>query len=78
MAIGDAAAAKGLATFPSTQDKRLGYQNDNQRGDELAAEIDARAAAIATLTSSKLDASKVIIQTATPAVVTGGIWFKPV
>ena len=45
MAIGDKAAAKGLATYPSTQDKRLGYQNDNQRGDELADEVDVRAAA---------------------------------
>ncbi|PYY57778.1 hypothetical protein DEJ17_09770 [Curtobacterium sp. MCSS17_011] len=39
MAIGDAAAAAGLATYTSTQDRRLGYQNDNQRGDELAAAL---------------------------------------
>lgn len=36
MAIGDSAAAAGLAVFAPTQDKRLGYQNDNVRGDELA------------------------------------------
>jgi len=39
VAIGDAAAAAGLATYASTQDRRLGYQNDNQRGDELAAAL---------------------------------------
>ena len=36
MATGDAAAAAGLAVFPPTQDLRLGYDNDNKRGDELA------------------------------------------
>lgn len=36
MAIGDKAAAKGLQVFPSTQDRRLGFQNDNQRGDDIA------------------------------------------
>lgn len=79
MAIGDAAAAAGLATFPSTQDKRLGYENDNKRGDELAAEIANRAAAVAALAAAKFDASKVVITPSgagTPAVVTGGIWFK--
>jgi hypothetical protein len=37
MAIGDAAAAAGLKTYTAAQDRRLGYENDNQRGDELAA-----------------------------------------
>jgi hypothetical protein len=37
MAVGDAAAAAGLKVFPSSQDRRLGYENDNYRGDELAA-----------------------------------------
>jgi hypothetical protein len=36
MAIGDAAAAAGLIVYPGTQDARLGYQNDNQRGDDIA------------------------------------------
>ncbi len=36
MAIGDAAAAAGLAVFPASQDLRKGYENDNIRGDELA------------------------------------------
>ncbi len=78
MAVGDKAAAKGLAVYASTQDKRLGYNNDNQRGDELADEIDARAAADTALSTSKFDAAKIKIQTSTPTVVTGGIWFKPV
>lgn len=38
MAIGDAAAAAGLATYASTQDRRLGYQNDNQNADYIAAD----------------------------------------
>ena len=74
MATGDAAAAKGLATWPTTQAHSLGSDNDNKRGDELAAEIDARTAADLL----KLDASKVIISTSTPAVVNGALWFKPV
>jgi hypothetical protein len=39
MANGDAAAAAGLAVFASTQDRRQGYDNDNIRGDEIAAVI---------------------------------------
>lgn len=49
MPIGDDAAAAGLAVFPETQDLRKGYQNDNQRGDEIAAEMAARAAGDKTL-----------------------------
>jgi hypothetical protein len=37
MAIGDLAASKGLATYTSAQASSLGYQNDNQRGDDIAA-----------------------------------------
>jgi hypothetical protein len=37
MAIGDLAASKGLATYTSAQASSLGYQNDNQRGDDVAA-----------------------------------------
>lgn len=58
MAIGDLAAAAGLVTYPATQDLRTGYQNDNQRGDDIAVEMAARAAADA----QKLDASKVLVQ----------------
>jgi hypothetical protein len=37
MATGDLAASKGLKVFAATQDRRLGYDNDNQRGDDVAA-----------------------------------------
>lgn len=36
MANGDKAAAAGLQVFAASQDRRLGYDNDNVRGDELA------------------------------------------
>ena len=39
MATGDAAAAAGLQVFASTQDIRLGYNNDNVRGDELGTHL---------------------------------------
>lgn len=74
MATGEAAAAKGLAVFAPIQDHSEGYDNDNIRGDELAAEIDARIAGDA----AAFPASKVIISTTTPPVVNGGVWLKPV
>jgi hypothetical protein len=37
MAIGDAGAAAGLIIYPNTQDIKLGFQNDNQRADDIAA-----------------------------------------
>lgn len=40
MAIGDRAAAKGLKVYTSAQDRRLGFENDNQRGDEIADTMD--------------------------------------
>ena len=73
MAIGDKAASKGLSVFPETQDHSLGYQNDNQRGDELADEIDARIAGDALA----FPKANVIISPSTPAVVNGAIWLKP-
>jgi len=39
MAIGDDAAAAGYEVFEDTQDRRMGYQNDNQRGDDLARHV---------------------------------------
>ena len=36
MAIGDAAAAKGLAVYSSAQQSSNGFENNNQRGDEIA------------------------------------------
>ncbi len=73
MAIGDKAAAKGLHVVEPTDDHSIGYEDINRRGDELADEIDARAAGDA----AKLDAAKLIISAATPAVVNGAWWAKP-
>lgn len=71
MAIGDKAAAAGLAVYESTQDKRLGYENDNQRGDELATEILNRV----TADGLKLDRANVRVQQADPgAVPDGTVW----
>ena len=67
MAIGDKAAAKGLTVYASSQAHNLGYQNDNQRGDDIADEIDARIAADAL----KLDANKVFVQATAPANIAG-------
>lgn len=58
MATGDAAAAKGLRVVPASQDIKQGYDAINQRGDELAEEMDARASADAL----KLDAALVKVQ----------------
>jgi hypothetical protein len=55
MAVGDAGAAKGLTIYPATQAHSNGNVNDNQRADDIAAEIDARVAADAL----KLNASKI-------------------
>ena len=64
MATGDAAGAKGLRVVPETKDLKLGYDDINKRGDELAQEIDDRTAGDA----SKLDASKIRV-TNTPMTV---------
>jgi hypothetical protein len=45
MAIGDKASAKGLVVYPATQSHSKGNENDNQRGDDIADEIDARTTA---------------------------------
>ena len=63
MATGDAAAAKGLRVVPPTKDLKVGYDDINKRGDELAAEIDARVAGDA----AKLNATKVRVQPAATA-----------
>lgn len=76
MAIGDKASAKGLTVYPSSQAHKEGYENDNQRGDDIADEIDARIAADAL----KLDAAKVLVQATAPTNIpgtgySGRIWF---
>lgn len=37
MAIGDLGASKDLIIYPSTQSRALGFSNDNQRADDIAA-----------------------------------------
>lgn len=59
MANGDAAAAAGLATFPSTQDIRMGYDNDNIRGDELAAHLTTGTHPASAITSGVFDAARI-------------------
>lgn len=39
MAIGDLGASFGLTVYPDTQDVALGYQNSNQRADDIAVQI---------------------------------------
>lgn len=66
---GDRAAAHGLTVWPGTQDRRLGYDDLNVRGDEIADVIDA--------VNLKLDAAKVLIQQADPGNVPDGtIWIS--
>lgn len=64
--IGDKAAAHGLAVWAATQDRRLGYQNDNQRGDELADLMDR----VSTVEANAKTPSPV--QNATPNAVQVG------
>jgi hypothetical protein len=59
MANGDAAAAAGLTVFLSTQDLRLGYDNDNVRGDELAAHLISGTHPASAITSGTLDIARV-------------------
>jgi hypothetical protein len=59
MATGDAAAAAGLQVFASTQDIRLGYNNDNVRGDELATHMTSGTHPASAITSGTLDAARI-------------------
>jgi hypothetical protein len=73
MAAGDKAAAKGWKTYSGNQDRREGWQNDNETLDRLADEEDARKLADGT----KLDAAKVRIQKADPGSVPDGtVWIS--
>lgn len=73
MAVGDAAAAKGLDLVADTDELNEGAVEINRTRDYIAAEIDARAAAVAL----KLDASKVIISATEPVgQADGGIWIS--
>lgn len=59
MATGDAAAAAGLQVFASTQDIRLGYDNDNVRGDELATHMTSGTHPASAITSGTLDVARI-------------------
>lgn len=59
MANGDAAAAAGLATFAPTQDIRMGYDNDNIRGDELAAHLTNGTHPASAITSGTFSADRI-------------------
>jgi hypothetical protein len=48
MAVGDLGASKGLRVIPNTKAISLGYDDLNQKADEIAKEINDRAAAVAT------------------------------
>ncbi|CAO1650535.1 hypothetical protein NYA9BBAC_00905 [Salinibacterium sp. NYA9b] len=72
MANGDAAGAKGWDVVPNTDDVKVGYDEINYSRDLVAAEQDARVAADAL----KLNASRIIISSTTPAVVNGALLFK--
>jgi len=73
MANGDKASAKGWTVVPNTQAHSLGYDDINYAMDRTADEVDARTAADLL----KFDAAKIVVSTTTPAVVTGGIWLRP-
>lgn len=72
MANGDDAAAQGWDTVANTDDVKVGYDEINYTLDKVAQEK-VRALAAEAL---KLDASKIIISTSTPAVVNGALLFK--
>lgn len=59
MANGDAAAAAGLATFAPTQDIRMGYDNDNIRGDELAAHLTSGTHPASAISSGILNVARI-------------------
>lgn len=64
MATGDVAAAAGLTVFAGTQDIRLGYNNDNVRGDELGAHLISGTHPASAITSGTLDEARIPVLTA--------------
>jgi hypothetical protein len=59
MAIGDIAASAGLTVFVGTQDVRLGYQNDNQRGDDIGAHMISGTHPASAITSGTLATARI-------------------
>lgn len=59
MATGDVAAAAGLAVFAGTDDIRLGYDNDNVRGDEIGQHMISGTHPASAITSGTLDAARI-------------------
>lgn len=59
MATGDVAAAAGLTVFVGTQDIKLGYNNDNVRGDELGTHLISGTHPASAITSGTLDAARI-------------------
>jgi hypothetical protein len=68
MANGDAAAAAGLLVFPDTQDLKEGYDNDNIRGDEIAAVM----VRTSTLESNEHTAKSIVNASVSAVTVTNG------
>lgn len=64
MANGDIAAAAGLAVFAGTQNIRLGYDNDNVRGDEIGAHMISGTHPASAITSGTLDETRIPTLTA--------------
>jgi hypothetical protein len=70
VAIGDKAAAAGLAVYSSEQQSSKGYENDNQRGDELA-DLMGRTAVVEGAVNQPIFSVK---RANTPAEVAHGQW----
>lgn len=64
MATGDVAAAAGLQVFVGTQDIKLGYNNDNVRGDELGAHLISGTHPASAITSGTFDEARIPTLTA--------------
>jgi hypothetical protein len=72
MAIGDLAKTKGLAVYPDTQDRRLGFQNDNQRGDDIAATMNRLDTVETSL--SKAASGGTMVRSSVPVTLGSGAW----
>jgi len=62
MAIGDAAAAKGIPTIPGTRSINLGFSDLNAVADSLAGEMNTRAAADTAETTARIQTDTLLGQ----------------